>query len=100
MVQMLLDDGYRVVVTDYMGLGTDGLHTYLNRVDQGHALIDAARATAKPHEKVAFWGYSQGGGAAAVDVRDAVVAPDGGDDRPHHGGVERAGVVEYGDDIA
>ena len=66
MVQMLLDAGYRVVVTDYIGLGTEGLHTYLNRVDQGHALIDAARATAKPHEKVAFWGYSQGGGAAAA----------------------------------
>lgn len=66
MVQMLRDAGYRVVVTDYMGLGTDGLHTYLNRVDQGHALIDAARAVAKPGEKVAFWGYSQGGGAAAA----------------------------------
>ena len=66
MVQMLLDDGYRVVVTDYMGLGTDGLHTYLNRVDQGRAVIDAARAVAKRGEKVAFWGYSQGGGAAAA----------------------------------
>ena len=66
MVQMLLDDGYRVVVTDYMGLGTDGLHTYLNRVDQGRAVIDAARAVSKRGEKVAFWGYSQGGGAAAA----------------------------------
>ncbi len=65
MVQMLLDDGYRVVVTDYMGLGTDGLHTYLNRVDQGRAVIDAARAVTKRGEKVAFWGYSQGGGATA-----------------------------------
>ena len=43
MVQMLLDDGYRVVVTDYMGLGTDGLHTYLNRVDQGRAASITAR---------------------------------------------------------
>lgn len=66
MVQMLLDAGYSVVVTDYTGLGTEGLHSYLNRVDQGHALIDAARATAKPNQKVAFWGYSQGGGAAAA----------------------------------
>ena len=65
-VQMLLDEGYSVVVTDYIGLGTEGLHTYLNRVDQGHALIDAARAVAKPGEKVGFWGYSQGGGAAAA----------------------------------
>lgn len=66
MVQMLFDDGYRVVVTDYMGLGTDGLHTYLNRIDQGRAVIDAARAVSKRGEKVAFWGYSQGGGAAAA----------------------------------
>lgn len=65
-VQLLLDEGYSVVVTDYIGLGTEGLHTYLNRVDQGHALIDAARAVAKPGEKVGFWGYSQGGGAAAA----------------------------------
>lgn len=66
MVQMLLDEGYSIVVTDYIGLGTEVLHTYLNRVDQGHALIDAARAVAKPDEKVGFWGYSQGGGAAAA----------------------------------
>lgn len=66
MVRMLNDAGYSVVVTDYIGLGTEGLHTYLNRIDQGHALIDAARATATPNQKVAFWGYSQGGGAAAA----------------------------------
>lgn len=66
MVQMLRNAGYRVVVTDYIGLGTDGVHSYLNRVEQGHAVIDAARAVAKPGEKVAFWGYSQGGGAAAA----------------------------------
>lgn len=65
-VKALTRAGYRVVVTDYIGLGSDGTHTYLNRVDQGHALIDAARAAAKPHEKVGFWGYSQGGGAAAA----------------------------------
>lgn len=65
-VKALTRAGYRVVVTDYIGLGTDGTHTYLNRVDQGHALIDAARATANPNEKVGFWGYSQGGGAAAA----------------------------------
>lgn len=58
--------GYRVVVTDYIGLGTPGTHTYLNRIEQGHALIDAARATAKDNEAIAFWGYSQGGGAAAA----------------------------------
>ncbi|WP_284522663.1 lipase family protein [Corynebacterium aquatimens] len=66
MVRELNKSGYRVVVIDYIGLGSEGTHTYLNRVEQGHALIDAARATAKPGEKVGFWGYSQGGGAAAA----------------------------------
>lgn len=65
-VRMLTGAGYRVVVTDYIGLGSEGVHTYLNRVDQGRALIDAARATAHDNEKIGFWGYSQGGGAAAA----------------------------------
>ncbi|OIR45867.1 lipase family protein [Corynebacterium sp. NML130628] len=66
MAHMLVDAGYRVIVTDYVGLGTPGTHTYLNRVDQGHAVIDAARFAAHDGEKVAFWGYSQGGGASAA----------------------------------
>lgn len=64
--QRLADEGYQVVVTDYIGLGTPGVHTYLNRIDQGHAVIDAARATTSPNEKVFFYGYSQGGGATAA----------------------------------
>lgn len=64
--QRLANEGYQVVVTDYIGLGTPGVHTYLNRVDQGHAVIDAARAAADPDEKVFFYGYSQGGGATAA----------------------------------
>mgnify|MGYP002714298494 CR=1 FL=1 len=64
--QRLADEGYQVVVTDYIGLGTPGVHTYLNRIDQGHAVIDAARAAANPGEKVFFYGYSQGGGATAA----------------------------------
>ena len=40
-----LNDGVAVVVTDYIGLGTtDRVHTYMNRVDQAHAVLDAARA--------------------------------------------------------
>lgn len=58
--------GYRVVTTDYMGLGTPGIHSYMNRVDQGRAVIDAARATTRPGQKVFFYGYSQGGAAAAA----------------------------------
>lgn len=65
---IMLREGVRVVMTDYVGLGTPGTHTYMNRVDQGHALIDAARAIPQltgEETPVGFWGYSQGGGAAA-----------------------------------
>ena len=69
----LVNKGIAVVVTDYAGLGTPGtVHTYVNRVDQGHAVLDAARAalqvagtTVTPSSAVGAFGYSQGGGAAA-----------------------------------
>lgn len=62
--------GYSVVGTDYMGLGTPGVHTFGNRIDQANAVIDSARAVfglkgVDPASKVALAGYSQGGGAVA-----------------------------------
>ncbi|MFI8219793.1 alpha/beta fold hydrolase [Streptomyces sp. NPDC085932] len=73
-VYRLLARGIAVVVTDYAGLGaTDRLHTYVNRVDAGHAVLDAARAarslsgaSVTPASRVALYGYSQGGGATAA----------------------------------
>ncbi|GAA2542801.1 MULTISPECIES: lipase family protein [Streptomyces] len=72
-VYRLLATGAAVVVTDYVGLGaTDRLHTYVNRVDQGHAMLDAARAarsvpgaSVTADSRVGMYGYSQGGGASA-----------------------------------
>ena len=69
-VQPLLEQGFRVVVSDYIGLGAPGVHTYANRLDQGQTILDAARAglaiDGLPADSpVAFWGYSQGGGATA-----------------------------------
>jgi hypothetical protein len=72
-IYRLLADGVAVVVTDYVGLGaTDRLHTYVNRVDGGHALLDAVRAaralpgtSVTPASPVGLYGYSQGGGASA-----------------------------------
>lgn len=62
--------GARVFMTDYIGLGTPGIHTYVNRAEEGHAMLDAARAAnnlskSGDQTPIAFWGYSQGGGAAA-----------------------------------
>lgn len=72
-VYRLLSTGAAVVVTDYAGLGaTDRVHTYVNRVDGGHAVLDAVRAaravsgaSVTADSRVGFWGYSQGGGAVA-----------------------------------
>jgi pimeloyl-ACP methyl ester carboxylesterase len=73
-VYRLLARGVAVVVTDYAGLGaTDRLHTYVNRVDEGHAVLDAVRAarslesaSVTAESPVGLFGYSQGGGATAA----------------------------------
>ncbi|WP_257183112.1 lipase family protein [Corynebacterium cystitidis] len=65
-VDMLTDAGYRVVVTDYIGPAQAAVHSYLNRTEQAHAVLDAARAVLDDDTPVAIFGYSQGGGAAAA----------------------------------
>ncbi|MFJ9563835.1 lipase family protein [Streptomyces fuscichromogenes] len=81
----LLAKGVAVVVTDYVGLGaTDRLHTYVNRVDEGHAVLDAVRAaravagaSVTDASPVGLFGYSQGGGATAAAAElQASYAPD------------------------
>lgn len=84
-VYRLLSAGVAVVVTDYAGLGTtDRLHTYVNRLDEGHALLDAVRAahalpgtSLTPASRTGLYGYSQGGGAsgAAAELQPSY-APD------------------------
>lgn len=71
-IQGLLTRGYAVAVTDYEGLGTAGIHTYMDRVSQGHAVLDVIRAAQRipgtglsATSPVGIEGYSQGGGAAA-----------------------------------
>lgn len=74
-IEALLARGYAVAMPDYEGLGTAGVHTYMDRVSQGRATLDVVRAaqglagtglsTASP---VGLEGYSQGGGAAASAV--------------------------------
>lgn len=65
-----LAEGARIFMTDYIGLGTPGVHTYVNRAEEAHAMLDGARAALSlggdPDAPIAFWGYSQGGGAAAA----------------------------------
>ncbi|MFD7879440.1 lipase family protein [Streptomyces sp. NPDC059766] len=73
-IYRILSRGVAVAVTDYAGLGTtDRVHTYVNRVDEGHALLDVARAartvagaSVTSASPVGLYGYSQGGGASAA----------------------------------
>ncbi len=72
-VSIWLAKGANVVMTDYEGLGTPGMHTYVNRVSEAHAVIDAARAAGAlagsgvtDSTPIGIYGYSQGGGAAAA----------------------------------
>lgn len=67
-----LAKGYNVAMTDLPGLGVPGFqHTYMNRVNQGNATLDMARAainlgTITPETPLATFGYSQGGGGSAA----------------------------------
>ncbi|MGY4710187.1 lipase family protein [Mycolicibacterium sp. CBM1] len=84
-VSTLVARGFAIFMTDYEGLGTIGVtHTYVNRLSEGHAMLDGARAAMRlpgtslnPAGPVSFWGYSQGGGAAASAAElTATYAPD------------------------
>lgn len=73
LVQRMIQRGWAVVITDYEGFGTPGVHTYVNRLASGHAVLDAARAALQlpdtgldPDGPVALYGYSQGGAASGA----------------------------------
>ncbi|MGW4325038.1 lipase family protein [Nocardia sp. NPDC004573] len=63
-----LRQGYAVVATDYIGLGTPGPHAYLDGRAEAHAAIDMVRAARAVDGSLSSkWvaiGQSQGGGAA------------------------------------
>lgn len=68
-----LDQGYAVVASDYAGLGTPGLMSYLNSVTTAHGVIDSVIAAHRMDfplsPKWAIVGQSQGGGAAVASAR-------------------------------
>jgi pimeloyl-ACP methyl ester carboxylesterase len=64
-----LQRGMAFVFTDYEGLGTPGVHTYLVGRTEGRAVLDSIRATRTvlglpATTEAVVWGHSQGGGAA------------------------------------
>lgn len=65
----MLSRGFVVAATDYPGLGTPGTHPYLIGTDQGHAVLDMARAAralpeAEAGDEFVTAGFSQGGHAS------------------------------------
>lgn len=70
-VDRLLSAGYAVAITDYEGYSPTTTPTYITGQSEGPAVIDSVRAAQRlaaaglsTNAKVAFQGYSQGGGAA------------------------------------
>jgi hypothetical protein len=75
-------DGYAIVASDYVGLGTPGLHAYLHGRSEAHSIVDMVkagraftRAELPRRQRLARdWvviGQSQGGGAAIYAARYA-----------------------------
>lgn len=68
-VRELLAEGWILVGTDYVGLGTAGPHPYLIGQGEGRSALDAVRAARTMTElswgdRTVVWGHSQGGHAA------------------------------------
>ncbi|MDG4665215.1 prolyl oligopeptidase family serine peptidase [Mycobacterium sp. 236(2023)] len=88
-----LNEGYAVVASDYAGLGTPGLMSYLNSVTTAHGVVDsvvAAHDMGLPlSPKWAIVGQSQGGGAAISSARWATEFSEGT-------GLDYRGVVATG----
>ena len=81
-VQHVLDNGWALVATDYIGLGTQGPHPYLVGRPEAHSELDAVRAARQLtdiqlSDQTVAWGHSQGGGAALwVGIESKTYAPD------------------------
>lgn len=82
--EMMLERGWAVAVTDMVGLGTPGLHTYEVGREQGTAMLDIVRAAQQipeagldPDGPIGLTGYSQGGTTAGWAAElEATYAPE------------------------
>ncbi|MBF6330544.1 lipase family protein [Nocardia transvalensis] len=75
----LLARGWAVAITDWMGLGANREHTYVNKLDQTHTFVDVARAALTvpgaglgPDTPIGFAGSAYG----AVGVAGALEMPE------------------------
>ncbi len=81
-LRTMLDRGYTVVATDYVGMGTTAPDSYLVGDTAGNSMLDGVRAAqaiadAQAGSAVILWGHSQGGQAALFAAqRAAAYAPE------------------------
>ncbi|QCB50313.1 lipase [Rhodococcus sp. PAMC28707] len=84
-----LGQGYAVAATDYVGLGTPGIMSYLDGKLEAHNVVDSVKASRTVEKSLSNkWvvvGQSQGGGAAITTARYA--SEFGGPDLDYRGGV-------------
>lgn len=71
-----LADGFAIVATDYQGLGTPGVHPYLQTRPEARSILDSVSAALRryPHalsNRIIVMGQSQGSGAALAAARAA-----------------------------
>ncbi|GAA3922177.1 lipase family protein [Microbacterium invictum] len=69
LTRQVINEGWAIVATDYIGLGTAGPHPYLIGPPSASASLDAVRAARELDDadlgaSTVVWGHSQGGGAA------------------------------------
>lgn len=84
LINLLIDRGYDVVVSDYEGLGTPGFHAYAVNRSAAHTVLDVVRAARSfapagmsSKAPALVYGYSQGGGAAGMTAElQPTYAPD------------------------
>jgi len=65
----VVEEGWALVATDYIGMGTEGPQPYLVGQGEGRSVLDAVRAArelteASLGDQTVVWGHSQGGHAA------------------------------------
>ncbi|MGG6293079.1 alpha/beta fold hydrolase [Leptolyngbya sp. AN02str] len=74
-VDLMVQQGFVVVATDYPGLGTPGIHPYLVGSVSAHSILDSVRAAQQlgvnAGDRFVVWGASQGGQAAMWAAQSA-----------------------------
>ena len=81
-VREVIERGWVLVATDYVGLGTAGPHPYLIGQGEGRSVLDAVRAAKQIPglslaDQTVVWGHSQGGHAALwTGILAPAYAPD------------------------